>query len=144
MAEKLLKDLFKESYAKNYTKLTNGKYLVRRNNIYYTRCNTEEEAKQIVELLKKYDWDKTKIPQIKEDLGIIKTYKTNTTGFYKVSIYNNVNTKQGYTYAYTETKNKKIKRIRNVSLKKLKHKVKEQGYLWKPLSEDAKIIDKYL
>lgn len=143
MNEIPLKELFQDKKVKNYTKY-NDKYLVRRNNVYYTRCNTEQEAKRVVELLKKYDWDKSKIEQIKEEAGIVRLNKNNTTGFYNVSIYPSQQYKRGFTYAYSFMKNKKNTRIKNTSLKQLKHNVIQKGWLWKPLTDDARFIDEYL
>lgn len=38
--------------------------------VYYGRYDKEDTAKQIVEELKKVDWDKNKLPQIKKELGL--------------------------------------------------------------------------
>lgn len=56
-----------------YYSYTGGKYHINRTRngktITYTSCYTEELAKKTVEMLKQCNWDRTKVPLIKKQLG---------------------------------------------------------------------------
>ena len=77
----LLRELFQKNLKqqkKNYYKLnTTGKYIINHKKMYYLTCNTEDEAKKGVELLKEVNWDRSEIPRIKEELGIVRQINTN-------------------------------------------------------------------
>lgn len=145
MSEKvLLKDLFEEKMQpKNYYKNKRGDWIITRKNKYYLSCKTEEQAKKIVRTLRKVNWDKTYIPMIKKEFGIVKVYSTNKTGFYRVSIKTN-NHKNGYMYVYEYLEDNVRTRYTSKTLRKLRKKVLKKGKMWKPLTEDAKIIENIL
>lgn len=144
----LLRELFQKNLKqqkKNYYKLnTTGKYIINHKKMYYLTCNTEDEAKKGVELLKEVNWDRSEIPRIKEELGIVRQINTNKTGFLNTYIEPHNHLKKGYRYVYKINKDGNLIRLSSMSLKQLKKNVKDKNLQWKPLTEDAKKIDEYL
>ena len=62
---------FSYPYSKFYYKYDDRYIITRRikgKSIHFCSCKSEETAKKTVELLKKYNWDKSKVPQIKKEL----------------------------------------------------------------------------
>lgn len=57
------------SYNKSYN-LYVVTHMIGGKNHYYGRYTTEEIAKQVVKRLREYDWDKSKLPDIKKELGL--------------------------------------------------------------------------
>lgn len=57
------------SYNKSYN-LYVVTHMIGGKNHYYGRYKTEEIAKQVVKRLREYDWDKSKLPDIKKELGL--------------------------------------------------------------------------
>ena len=142
----LLKDLLHQKIkSKNYYRNNKtGRYLVVRNGIYYTTCNTEDEAKKITKKLEETNWDRTKVPMIKEEIGVINYNKKNKTGFLNTYIEPHSNVKKGYRYVYNYKENGKTIRICSSSLKQLRKMVEAKNLKWKPLTDDAKKINEII
>lgn len=60
----------------------------------------------------------------------------NTTGFYRVTKYNDNKLKQGFTWCYQYYLDNKTKRIVATNLNKLQKKVKSKNLLWKIIDEE--------
>ena len=61
----------KNTTPKNYTTAIRGRHIywrVYKNGVHYCNCKTEKEAKEIVEQLKKCNWDINRINTIKESV----------------------------------------------------------------------------
>lgn len=142
----LLKDLLeKELKAKNYYKDSkNGRYVIKKKRKYYTTCNSEEEAKRIVQKLEQCNWDANQIQRIKKEVGVVKKPRRETIGFLNTYLEETKAMKKGYRYMYSIKKDGKYIRITSKSLKKLKKTVEEKGFEWKPLTEDAKKINEII
>ena len=141
----LLKDLFLEAIQpKNYYKNSEtGKYIITHNGKYYLTCNDEEQAQATVERLKKHHWDKTLVPIIKKELGLIKIGK-NKTGFYRVYIAKDKNAQKGYNYTYEVQVDGIRTKLTSKKLSELRLKVKKHHLIWKPLNSDAEKIEEIL
>ena len=141
----LLKDLFLEAIQpRNYYRNTEtGKYIVTHKGEYYLSCNNEEQAKEVVERLKKHHWDRTIIPMIKKDLGLVKIGK-NKTGFYRVYLEKDKNAQKGYKYKYEVQVDGIRTKLTSKKLSELRLKVKKHHLIWKPLNDDAEKIEEIL
>lgn len=60
------KGAFNKRFAKYYTE-KNGRFVVQRGNVYYGTYNYEDDAKRVVDCLKKCDWDKSKLKEIRRE-----------------------------------------------------------------------------
>ena len=140
-----LKDLLAiKMKPKNYYETKKGTYIITKNGKYYLTCHDEEDAKKSVEKLEEMNWDLNYVDSLKKELGIVPKNKKNKTGFYRVSLEINERYRKGFVYTYQFYENNFRKRLTSVSLKKLRKNVLKKGMVWKPITSDAKKIEKIL
>lgn len=142
----LLKDLFLEKLEPKYYYYNkkSKKYVIYRQGTYYLTCNTKEQAENITQELKKNNWNKDMIPSIRKKYGIVQRNNNNLTGFYRTYITKDNKMKNGYRYVYQFQEDGLKTRLTSSKLSELRKKVLSKGMLWKPLTNDAIVVEEIL